>query len=63
MQKMLVVAGIDFNKHVILPGGEVAFNHFGNLLELLNHFVEMFRLLKENAHESTSVITQGGRLD
>ena len=60
---MLVVFGIDFDEHVILAGGVMAFNHFRNFFEFFNDTGKLVGVFEEDADKGTCVVTQCGGLD
>ena len=61
-QHVMVVPGIDFDKHVIIACRIMAFNHFRNIPQFRNHPVEIRRIFQKKPHIGTSLVTDSFRI-
>ncbi len=56
VQEVFVVAGLNFQKHIVLPGGVMAFDNFGYFFDSFKNLVELVGFLEEYADESACVV-------
>lgn len=56
-EHVTVVLGVDFDEHVVLAGGVVAFHDLRNFVERLHHVAEMAWIFEEDAQEGTGLVT------